>query len=143
MQQRYGDFNKKRRLEAPDNLDHGKLKKLANKVQYGGNPEHKKNPGDFKLTPPCQPRSAKSLCDAVKIFTRRESLRLLRKGLRKGLISDRYKGDWPKNVWAVTEDGYPMESQLEDHIIGRYHGYPIPKSDPLGFEILKVWKERP
>jgi len=32
------------------------LEMLVPRVSYGGNPEHKRNPGDFGLTPPSQPR---------------------------------------------------------------------------------------
>ena len=51
------------------------------RVKYGGNPEHKRNPGDFGLTPPSQPRADKTLCDEVAVFKRTTALRLLRKGI--------------------------------------------------------------
>lgn len=107
----------------------------------GGNPEHKQNPGDFGLTPPSAPRTGKSLCDAVSIFDRDTATKLLRKGLKKGLVSDRSSGDWPQNVWAVTEAGEPLEAQLENPANGTYHGYPIPASDPFYREVIKRWNE--
>ena len=58
------------------------------------------------------------------------------------MISDRYQGEWPKNVWSMTSDGKPLEAQLENPRLGTYHGYPMPESDPLAEEIKNVWNER-
>ncbi|MBV5267925.1 MAG: hypothetical protein JZU67_05370, partial [Burkholderiaceae bacterium] len=102
-------------------------------------PEHKRNPGDFGLTPPNGPRQRKSLCDAVGIFSRQVALEHLQSGLRKGLISDRFNANWPQNIWSVTEDGYPLEAQLENPVTGAYHGYPMPPSDPMAAEIVRQW----
>jgi hypothetical protein len=115
------------------------LDKLAQSISYGGNPEHKKNPGDFGLTPPSGPRLGKSLCDAIGIFTRGEALTILKNGLRKGLVSERFDGSWPKNIWSVTEDGRPVEAQLENAAMGSYHGYPMPDSDPFAADVLDRW----
>ena len=52
MKSRYNQFNPKRRLLQPSAEDVERLCVLAEKVVYGGNPEHKRNPGDFGLTPP-------------------------------------------------------------------------------------------
>jgi len=142
MKTRYGQFNPKRKLLTPAQA-HARadeLEQLAERVGYGGNPEHKKNPGDFNLTPPSDPRQGKSLCDVAKIFRRDEALKLVQAGLRRGLVSDRIAGDWPKNVWAVTHDGIPMEAQLENPGLGTYHGYPMPETDPLSVEVVRRWE---
>lgn len=115
---------------------------LAQKVGYGGNPEHKKNPGDFGLTPPSHPRLGKSLCDDVGIFSRKIALKHLKSGLSKGLISERFNGDWPQNIWSVTEDGKPLEAQLENPIAGTYHGYPMPEGDPLAADVVQRWNSK-
>jgi hypothetical protein len=138
---RYNQFNPKRRLRVCDASERARLAELAQKVRYGGNPEHKKNPGDFGLTPPSDPRPGKSLCDGIRIYTRADALALLRKGLSRGLVSDRAVGDWPKNIWSITPEGFPLEAQLENPDIGSYHGYPMPDSDPLAGEILGRWKD--
>jgi hypothetical protein len=68
MKRRYNQFNKKRRIKV---LEEGELQHcldLAEEVRYGGNSEHKMNPGDFELTPPSGPRPGKSLCDTVGVF---------------------------------------------------------------------------
>lgn len=142
MKARYNQFNPKRRFKAlrPDDLE--TLKGLAQKVVYTGNPEHKKNPGDFGLVPPSGPRAGKSLCDDAGIFTRHLALRLLKEGLTKGLISDRFKGDWPQNIWSVSDEGKPLEAQLENPALGTYHGYPMPESDPLAAAVLERWRWR-
>jgi hypothetical protein len=139
MQRKYNQFNLKRRIKklTSDNL---KLcSELIEKVQYGGNPEHKKNPGDFGLTPPTGPRPGKSLCDTASIFSRTIALEYLRSGLRKGLISESFNGLWPQNIWSVTDQGKPLEAQLENKTTGTYHGYPMPESDPLAAEVIRLW----
>ncbi|MDD4887063.1 MAG: hypothetical protein PHO64_09085 [Thiomonas sp.] len=142
MKRRYAEFNLKRKLLTPAQAQArtALLGELANRARYGGNPEHKKTPGDFGLTPPSDPRQGKSLCDAAKIFKRDEAEKLLREGLRNGLVSDRMAGEWPKNVWSVTEDGLAMEAQLENPDLGSYHGYPMPETDPLSLEVIRRWK---
>ena len=139
MKRRYDQFNPKRRIKVPAEGDAERLAGLAKVVGYGGNPEHKKNPGDFGLTPPSSPRLGKSLCDDAGVFTRHAALRLLKRGLKQGLVSDRLDGVWPKNIWSVTEKGRPMEAQLENPILGTYHGYPMPENDPLASDVLRRW----
>ncbi len=142
MQRRYAQFNPKRKLLSPSEAEvrAAELQALASRARYGGNPEHKKNPGDFGLVPPSDPRQGKSLCDVAKIFKRSEAEELLRTGLRKGLVSDRMAGEWPKNVWSVTEDGCALEAQLENPTLGTYHGYPMPETDPLSLEVIRRWE---
>lgn len=142
MKPRYAQFNPKRKLltSAQAEAREDELGELANRARYGGNPEHKKNPGDFGLTPPSDPRQGKSLCDIAKIFKRDEAENLLRAGLRKGFVSDRMAGVWPKNVWSVTDNGFAMEAQLENPDLGTYHGYPMPETDPLSQEVIRRWE---
>jgi hypothetical protein len=115
-------FNPKRSLlpVSPEAATVERLRRLACTAKYGGNPEHKRDPGDFGLTPPSLPRMGKTLCDSVGVFSRAEALRWLREGLKRGVVSRQDRGGWPQNVWAVTEDGQPLEAQLEGE--GRYHG---------------------
>ena len=141
--QRRNNYNPKRRLRTMAwNGAHGvRLAELAAQVCYGGNPEHKRSPGDFGLTPPALPRRGKTLCDDVNIFRRTEALSLLRDGLRCGLVDARWDGSgWPQLVWAVTADGQPLEAQREAD--GRYHGYPMPEADPLRTAVVEYWKTR-
>ena len=67
---RYGRYNLKRRIKELTKEDLQQYQEIADKISYGGNPEHKKNPGDFGLTPPSGLRAGKSLCDTVSIFSR-------------------------------------------------------------------------
>ena len=139
MKKRDGRFNPKRKMIKLEERDLEQYAVLASQVRYSGNPEHKKNPGDFGLTPPSRPRAGKSLCDSVKIFTRQEALQLLKRGLEKGLISDRFQQRWPKNIWSVTDDGIPLEAQIDSPETGSYHGYPMQKEDPFSDEVLREW----
>jgi hypothetical protein len=139
MKTRYGKFNPKRKL-LPHGIDSERLARLAERARYGGNPEHKRNPGDFGLTPPADPRLGKSLCDTANIFNRKLAEYLLREGIRRGTVSDRQEGEWPKNVWSLTPDGIPLEAQLENQAVGMYHGYPMPETDPMRDEVVKRWR---
>ncbi len=133
-------FNSKRRfasgLPAPEALE-----KLAAEVRYGGKPAHKRNPGDFGLTPPSLPRDDKSLCDEVRLFRRAEALRLLRLGIRRGMISEWDGTGYPKNIWSMTEDGIPLEAQLENPGNGTYHGYPLEANDDFRESVITKWNQ--
>lgn len=133
-------FNPKRKLRPRlENRDQEEVfRQLSARARYGGNPEHKRNPGDFGLDPPSLPRLGKSLCDDSNVMSRFEALELLRSGIERGIVSVSTRGEWPRNVWAVTGDGQPMEGQLEGE--GVYHGYPMPRDDPFRDEILARWK---
>jgi hypothetical protein len=77
MQRRRSPSSKpNKRFDSEVTLD--QLKALRRRVSYGGNAEHKRNPGDFGLSPPFGPRKGKTLCDGVSIFQRAVALRLLR-----------------------------------------------------------------
>ena len=64
---------------------------LAKRVTYAGNPGHKANPGNFGLTPPASSRADKSLCDSVGVLDSHKTLRLLREGIRRGLVSEQVR----------------------------------------------------
>ena|ERR1039457_228890 len=132
-------FNPKRRIRTKQEFQSRQeaLSTLLENVHYRGNPEHKRNPGDFGLTPPSAPRPWKTLCDEVQIFSRTEAFRLLREGLRRGMFSPQQRNGWPQNVWAVTERGEPLEAQRESD--GIYHGYPMPEADPFREKVLERW----
>lgn len=142
VKKRNGQFNPKRRMLKVEACDFERLTALALQAKYGGNPEHKRNPGDFGLTPPSGPRPGKSLCDSVQVLTRQKALELLRKGIEHGLVSDRCAGQWPKNVWSLMEDGTPLEAQLESAEQGTYHGYPMQTGDPFCEEVIEQWRIR-
>lgn len=143
MQARRGRFNGKRRICPPEQLAEVDLEALSDRVLYCGNPVHKKNPGDFGLTPPSGPRPGKSLCDVAQIFEKAVAGQLLKEGVRRGLVSTQFLGDWPQNIWAVTTDGIALEAQLENRESGEYHGYPMPQTDPFAEQVLQRWREQP
>lgn len=130
-------FNPKRQIA--ESTTQEQLNRLAGQVRYGGNPEHKRNPGDFGLTPPASPRSDKTLCDGAGIFSRKLALDLLQQGVLRGLVSQQSRDNFPQNIWAVTDGGVPVEAQLENALNGSYHGYPMPVADPFREKVLDRW----
>lgn len=139
MKTRYKKFNMKRRIAPRDSFPVTSIEYWGRAVHYGGNPEHKKNPGDFGLNPPASPRRGKSLCDTAHVIQRAGALELLREGIKRQLVSVAKVGDWPRNIWAVTDQGTALEAQLENAETGTYHGYPMPDSDPFADEIRSRW----
>ncbi|MFP1678786.1 hypothetical protein ACLD02_08810 [Alloalcanivorax sp. C16-2] len=142
MRVRRDTFSVKRRIRSTEELEEIDLKSLKESVAYCGNPAHKKNPGDFGLTPPSGARAGKSLCDAVNIFEKAVAEELLREGVRRGMVSKQFRGEWPQNIWAVTGDGVALEAQLENKVAGEYHGYPMPPTDPFAEQVLREWEAR-
>lgn len=116
------------------------LEELAQRACYTGNPLHKRNPGDFGLEPPSQPRSGKTLCDGAGIFSREDAQHLLEEGIRRGSVSAQWRNGWPQNVWTVTGMGAVLEAALENQETGTYHGYPLQESDPMRECILDFWR---
>lgn len=130
--------NPKRRI-----LDHPQANDLvrwAKRVRYIGNPDHKRNPGDFGLQPASSPRLGKTLCDAAAVLTRREAQRLLRLGIERGLVSAQLRNGWPQNIWSVAQNGTPLEAMLDNQTAGTYHGYPMLSDDPLAATVLELWE---
>jgi len=136
MKRRNGNYNTKRQLADLRQWPPIRLEQLGQRLNYGGNPEHKRNPGDFGLTPPSGARIGKMLCDEVGVFHRQEALQLLRAGVTAGLISERCVNIWPQNISAVR-DGCVLEAQLEQSETGTYHGYPLQPEDPFSELVLQ------
>jgi hypothetical protein len=111
---------------------------LGERIGYAGNPEHKRNPGDFGLVPPSAPRADKTPCDAMSMATRSAALAALREGVRRGLVSRATRGSFPQNIGSVTADGIPLEAQLENRV-GTSHGYPMPEIDDFREMVLRAW----
>ena len=130
-------FNPKRQIR--HDCDPEELLRLLPLVKYTGSPLHKKNPGDFCLNPPAQPRPDKTLCDEAGITIKAEAQRLLEEGVKRGLVSQQFRGPFPQNIWSVSQDGYPLEAQLENPSLGTYHGYPVPSTDDFRDQILEFW----
>ncbi len=134
-------FNPKRRIAPSNHWPAERLKSMAQKARYGGNPEHKSRPGDYKLTPPASPRPGKTLCDKNGDFPKAKAEALLRAGFRKGMVSAQEWNGWPQNVWCVS-NGEVFEGQLENREKGTYHGYPMPLADDFRDVVLKEWARR-
>ena len=134
-------FNRKRKIIDPiPNI--AQLAKLANRVSYVGSPYHKRNPGNFNLTPPAQPRPDTTLCDGAGIFTVAAAQHLLQDGARRGLISNNPGNEFPKYIWAVTDDGMVLEARASGGEPGEYHGYPIYEEDPFREVVIEIAKHR-
>ena len=113
---------------------------MAKNVCYRGNPAHTRNPGDFGLQPPLGPRPWKTLCDEAGIFSKKIAQELLERGVRRGLVSEQSKDGFPQNIWAVSEEGVPLEAQFENWGGGSYHGYPMPENDPFRERVIEKWE---
>ena len=121
-------------------------KGLAAKVKYIGSPYHKSNPGDFGLTPPTAPRQDATLCDEAGVSSKREAIRLLRKGASYGLVDEHEVNGFPRRIWSVRKDGVVFEARLSNEEKGQYHGYPLLKSDSFSArfrsDVIDAYEER-
>lgn len=145
LKRRNNKFNPKREVRDCSAEDANFLQELYSTVSYGGNPQHKKTPGKFGLPQPRDPRQAKSLCDEVSVFKLSDALNLLKLGIERGLVSVRVNEcGFPKNIWSVITlangKEVPLEAQLENPLIGSYHGYPLQPTDPMYEKILEKWR---
>jgi len=129
---------KKRIAPTPTKARKSQLADVAMHVRYVGNPDHKRNPGDYRLTPPSRPRPGKSLCDVAGIFTRAEAQELLKKGIREGLVSEQASEGWPRLVWMIKGDTV-LEARLDNVERGTYHGYPLEPTDPFCDSVRERW----
>jgi hypothetical protein len=112
-------------------------KALSARVAYTGNPAHKRNPGDFSLSPPAAPRQNATLCDEAGVFSKAEAISLLREGACRGLVDVRTIDGFPMLIWAIREsDDVVFEAELENSGLGQYHGYPMPLSDPFRLTVI-------
>jgi hypothetical protein len=109
------------------------------KVKYKGASYHKRNPGDFGLRPPAQPRPDKTLCDEAGIRRIAEAQRLLAEGIRRGLVGDDDQSGFPKYIWAATSDDIALQACHTGQ--GEYHGYPLPDWDPFRDKVLRRWRQ--
>lgn len=116
---------------------------LQENVTYEGSPLHKRNPGDFGLSPPASPRPDKTLCDEAHIEHRATAVALLARAINGGLVSEGTKpGSFPKQLWVVDDHGHVFEAMYGGSRTGCYHGYPIRRTDPLFTQVSDAWKGR-
>lgn len=116
---------------------------LQEQARYEGSPLHKKDPHNFDLTPPTSPREDKTLCDEAGIFEKQVAFDLFALAIDVGLVSakDKVEG-FPAQMWVVDEHGRVFEMIYGGSRTGRYHGYPIRRSNPLFERISVAWAAR-
>ncbi len=135
-------FSPKRKIAALEITPEEVRARLARRSRYTGSPLHKRNPGDYCLTPPSSPRPRKTLCDGDRPILKEEAQNLLKEGFFKGMMSERWSGEWPEMVWAVSGNREVFEAQLENRDQGHYHGYPLQVNDDFRTTVLKEWDQR-
>ncbi len=115
---------------------------LKEHATYEGSPHHKRNPGDFGLMPPAAPRADKTLCDEAGICRLEEASELFDRAIAAGLVSEQFVGQFPKYMWVIDGEGRAFEAIYGGSRTGRYHGYPIRRSNPFFDEIVDAWNRR-
>lgn len=110
-------------------------------ARYEGSPHHKRDPNDFGLTPPTAPRPDKTLCDEADVCEKAIALKLFQLAINRGLASETVASSgFPKQLWAVDENGQVFEAMYGGSKVGAYHGYPIRRTDPLFDEVTVAWR---
>jgi len=142
-------IRRKRRSVSPDRritpaggISATDLKALAKRLSYGGSSYHKLRPNDYGLYPSFSPRPHKSPCDDLRAVPKAEAIRLLKEGIRRGMVSALAGGGVPKYVWAVAEDGLVFEAKT-DPPNTVYHGYRLLEDDADMREVVqREWNKR-
>lgn len=138
----YQGNNPKRRIAKHGFYTSAELDGLASAARYAGSPHHKLRPGDYGFDPPVAPRPDRSVCDDKRPVLRDEAVRLLQDGIRRGVMSARADGGWPKYVWSVDDAGEVYEAKL-GHDGQRYHGYRLAEDDEaMRRWVLAEWSRR-
>jgi hypothetical protein len=113
---------------------------LREHASYEGSPYHKRSPGDFGLIPPASPRPDATLCDEAGVHLRDAAQALFASAINGGLVSESATSEgFPRQLWVIDEQGRVFEAMYGGSRSGRYHGYPIRKSDPLFAQVQKAW----
>lgn len=121
-------------------LSEGERSYLREHARYEGRAYHKGHPGDFGLTPPCDPRPDKTLCDKANVTRAAEAERLFLRAIKRGLASENeVQSGFPKYLWVVDDQGHVFELMYGGSHPGHYHGYPILQDDPLFDRVSDAW----
>lgn len=139
---KYQGNNPKRRIARLGFFTKQELDGLASTARYEGSAHHKTRPADYGFEPAVAPRRSKSVCDDRRVIRREEARQLLRSGIRLGMVSSYFDGDWPQYVWAVDGAGEVYEAKL-GHDRRRYHGYRVREDDgAMRKWVIDEWSKR-
>ena len=129
-------------LAAFNAVDRDELQRMETTAVYRPSPHHKAHSlsGARRAVP--APRPDKTICDGPSAGTHRNAIELLMAGFRRGMVSRQIRRGWPRNVWAVDEDGVVYEAQLSNEETGEYHGYPMKRDDGFTAFIAAEWERR-
>ena len=126
-------------LAAVGEVSREELNRMENTASYRPSPYHKSSGGPET---DAAPRPDKTICDGPATGGHRKPLLLLRAGIRRGMVSRQTRRGWPRQVWAVGDDGVVYEGQLSNEQTGEYHGYPMKKGDGFAGFIGEEWERR-
>ncbi len=129
-------------LAGAGSVDRGELARMERMATYRPSPYHKSSSLGRESGTVAVRRPDKTICDGPGSGGGREAIELLRSGFRRGMVSERRRGRWPQNVWAVDDGGIVYEAQLGNLETGEYHGYPMKQDDSFAGFIGEEWKRR-
>jgi hypothetical protein len=132
--------NPKRRLVPIEHIDEAAIKNLLSSARYVGSGHHKRYPLDYGFER-TNPVPTKSMCDMRRPVGFADSTRLIKAGIRRGMVSDLSRG-FPKYIWSVDADGIVYEAKTDQSANGGYHGYPLENDDVVRDYVLVEWKLR-
>lgn len=106
-------------IDPPPDKDY---REIASDVRYRGSDYHKRHKpaGRDHRTTFCPPR-LNGKQDMLSEW--------VAEAIRKGAISGNFRGDYPSEIWYMTEDGKVYKGRITNQGLGEYHGFPIPKEE--------------
>jgi hypothetical protein len=140
MRNRSGS-NPTRRIVDHALITQDQVNHLLKRVRYVGSGHHKRCPADYGLER-TNPRPTSSLCDVSRTITLSEATSLLRKCIKRKMVSRLLQDGLPKYVWSVSDAGEVFEAKTHPNTAGIYHGYPLEEQDDMRARVLKTWTQR-
>jgi hypothetical protein len=113
-------------------------RELLEQARYEGSPYHKRNPGDFGLTPPAARTADKTLCDDSGVTSLKEASRIFARAVQREVVSEALTQNHPSRLWVVDDDQV-FECKYGGSTDGRYHGYPLEDDDPQAEVVRRAW----
>jgi hypothetical protein len=78
-----------------------------------------------------------------RVFRLEVARELFEQAISIGLVSVAFTTTgFPKQLWVVDGADRVFELMYGGSVDGRYHGYPVRRSDPLYDEVRAAWRKR-
>ena len=117
---------------------------LAKRIAYEPYAKHKLRPRAFGLEPVSTLAEDATFCDAHAGFAPEQMRlipRLLRRGVRAGLLGREGAPAEPRVMWTIGDDGWVFECRITHSGRALYHGYPLLPGDAMASKVISHFEQ--